>query len=244
MTLPRDAAAQAAQAGHAGSRAEALDPLCLDALLPPDVLVRALPVRDRMAELIGDEAQPIRDAVPTRQAAYSTGRVLARALLAECGATPGPLLRRPDSRLPDWPEGFVGSITHSGTLCLAAVAPGARYGGLGIDLEPDQPTRRAIERHVLREAERAWVDAAASDEGERRRWTRLFFSAKEAVYKAFHPVVGRVWTFLEVGLELDLASGRFRAELPADAGRATVEGGIVRREGWIVSGVVWPRAAG
>jgi 4'-phosphopantetheinyl transferase EntD len=215
----------------------------VDDLLPPDVRIGALRVRDRADELIGAELEPIADAVERRRAAYSSGRVLSRRLLTELGAPPArPLGRRPGSRLPDWPEGFVGSITHSGPLCLAAVGRSARYRGLGLDLEPDQPTRQEIDRHVLSDRERGWVADATRAGEDRSRLTRLVFSVKEAVYKAFHPAVGRVWGFQDVEVEIDLGRGRFLARLPEDAGPATIAGSVLRRDAWIVSAVAWRRS--
>lgn len=212
-------------------------------LFPPDVRLDALDVRDRMSELIGEEGQPVRSAHAVRRAEYSTGRVLARRLLGELGAPVQPLERRPDDRVPVWPDGFVGSISHSGSLCLAAVAPSDRYLGVGIDLEPDEPTRREIGGHVLSRPERAWVRETAESDEDRLRLTRQIFSAKEAVYKAFYPVVGRVWRFQDVRVEIEAgpSRARFRAELPPDAGRSEIDGISIRSSSWIACGVAWPR---
>jgi 4'-phosphopantetheinyl transferase EntD len=217
-------------------------PLDVEDLLPADVRVAACEVRDRMADLVGAEPAPVLAAAGPRQAEYSTGRVLARRLLHEAGAPLQPLLRRPGGRLPAWPDGFVGSISHSGGICLAAVGSVDTYRGIGIDLEPDAPTRREIDRVVLCGSERDWVAAAGEEKDERSRRARLVFSAKEAVYKAFYPALRQAWRFRDVELEIDLEAARFCAALPEGAGLARVEGRILRRSGWILCGVAWPDA--
>ena len=80
-------------------------------------------------------------------------------------------------------------------------------------------------------------ESEAEGPAQRGRRCRIVFSAKEAVYKAFFPKVRRVWGFLEVHTKFDLEENSFYATLPPDAGRAEVEGRVLRRQGWILSGV-------
>ena len=92
---------------------------------------------------------------------------------------------------------------------------------------------------ALRDREFDWVgEGAGADPVERRRRCRVVFSVKEAVYKAFYPRTREFWSFQDVGVEIDLDAARFSATLPASAGRATIEGRVFRRDGWILSGVV------
>jgi len=209
----------------------------LDALFSEHVLVATGPIEDHRAALHPAEREGIEQASEDRQREFSTGRWLAHALLDEPGAAAAPIPRNAD-RTPRWPAGRVGSITHSGGFCAVAIGrASARLRGVGVDLEPDLTTKPGLERMICFGEELDWIAEAGTLEAGRR--CRVVFSAKEAVYKAFHPSTGRVWRFEEVALRVDLDRGSFRARLPADAGRAEIEGRIVRRGGWIVSGVEW-----
>lgn len=217
----------------------------LDDWLPEGVDVAVERIADHTSALLGDEPALIARAVPSRRAEFATGRVLARRLLAPRGHAARALGRIPETRLPDWPDDVVGSISHAEDLCVVALADRARFRGLGIDVEPDAPTDSEIERVVLRGAELDWVGAEQGREDvERRRRTRVVFSVKEAVYKAFYPTTRTFWSFQDVGVEIDLAAGRFEATLPESAGQARCAGRVLRRDGWIASGVVLPEEAG
>ncbi|MEZ4281077.1 MAG: 4'-phosphopantetheinyl transferase superfamily protein [Myxococcota bacterium] len=197
------------------------------------------PVEDAMGELPPEEAALVARAVESRRREFSTGRRLARRLIADRGIGPGPILRD-DDRVPIWPAGIAGSISHSRAFAVVAVCDAASCFGVGIDVEPDEPVKDGIERHVCTPAEREWLDGIDADEAGRGRRVKLVFSAKEAVYKAFYPRVRVFWGFHDVMLELDEEGGRFRASLPASAGRRHVEGRFVRGHGTIVSGVLAP----
>lgn len=209
----------------------------LEGLLPAEVFVAGATIGDHVAELATEERAFIETAVAKRQHEFATGRLLARRLLARLGHPDFPLLRAED-RIPVWPAGVVGSISHASHVCLAAVAEASVCGGIGIDLEPDEAVDADIERVICRDGEHAWV--AAAGEGERGRRRRIVFSVKEAVYKAFYPRTRTFWSFQDVSVEIDLSGGSWRAHLPESAGVAEAEGRVALREGWIVSAIALP----
>ncbi len=208
-------------------------------LFDPSVARAIAAVEDAVAELSEVERGLIARAVESRRREFSTGRRLARRLLAERGLPPGPILRD-DDRVPIWPSSVTGSISHSRDYAVVAVCDAKACFGVGIDIEPDEPVKPGIERIVCTDAERRWLDGEEGDDAARGRRVKLFFSAKEAVYKAFYPRVRVFWGFHEVSLELAERRGGFVATLPASAGRAQVEGHFVRGHGMIVSGVLAP----
>ena len=159
---------------------------------------------------------------------------MARSLLEGLGHGEFALIRDND-RVPIWPLDVVGSISHKDDLCVVAVASTRDRLGLGIDIEPDQPVKPGLERQICLPSELQWVGEEGASELGRR--TRAVFSAKEAVYKAFFPRVRAVWGFHEVEVAIDFAASSFRATLPKSAGRTFVNGRLLRREGWILSGV-------
>ena len=212
----------------------------LEGLLPTEILASATTINDCVDDLLPEERGVIAKAVASRQREFATGRVLSRRLLSGLGHPEFPLLRD-DDRVPCWPGGVVGSISHTrssaSSLCVAAVGRASAFQGIGVDCEPDEPVERDVERVVCRGDEHAWV-ADGVGEDERGRRCRIVFSVKEAVYKAFYPRTRVYWSFQDVLVSVDLEAGRYHAELPASAGRSAVEGRVYRRDGWILSASV------
>lgn len=101
-----------------------------------------------------------------------------------------------------WPRGFVGSLTHKGTVVLGAIAPSSVLTAVGIDLERlSGPGLRAI-AHILGEAQEPWL--GGHDQEARMLQT---FAAKEAVFKAQYPMTRRKVGFSDVRLEWELGGG-------------------------------------
>lgn len=167
--------------------------------------------------LLPEEAEAVADVSPRRRAEFAAGRGCARAALARCGFAAAPLLRGAD-RAPRWPEGALGSITHTIDYALAVAAPvpapgpdgpaGRRPGtGLGVDAERAGRMTPAVLGRVCTRQEQAWL--APLDPDRRAVMATAVFGAKEAFYKAQHPTT-RAWVgFAEVaarptpdGLEL------------------------------------------
>lgn len=161
-----------------------------------------------------------------RVAEFSTGRACARAAMAELGLPAAPIPMGSD-RAPVWPDDVLGSISHGTGLCIAMIARKGRYGGLGVDIEPDDPMPDNVARLVLT-AQDAPVETA--DE-------RVVFCVKEAVYKAFYPITGQVWAFDAVHVRL--LGSKFEAVLarpvPGWPDRCVVRGHVIRRDGVIVT---------
>jgi len=115
-------------------------------------------------------------------------RVCTRAGLPEAGK-----LRRGAGGEPLWPSAFVGSMSHKGTVVLAAIAPASGLRALGIDVELiDRSELSAIEQNIAPEGLPPGV--------ERSVGTLLTLSAKEAVFKAQYPLTGQVLDFSDVAL--------------------------------------------
>ena len=71
----------------------------------------------------------------------------------------------------------------------AAVGPLSRISAIGIDAEPDAPLPDGVLDLVATPAERNRL-AVTQLEPDSPNWDRLLFSAKEAAYKAWFPLVG------------------------------------------------------
>ena len=109
-----------------------------------------------------------------------------------------PLPRSP-SGAPAWPEGVIGSLAHDDDFAVAAVARRGLIVGLGVDVEPAEPLPADLVDLVLNAVERR------ETKGDRVT-QRLVFVAKEAVYKAIHPLDGTPLEYADI--EIALGEGR------------------------------------
>ncbi|MFI2613095.1 4'-phosphopantetheinyl transferase [Kitasatospora sp. NPDC018619] len=181
----------------------------LAALLPPHVHCAesfGLPSEER---LLPTEAAYIRDRSPRRRRQFATARALARQALGALGHPPVPLLPGPGGA-PRWPAGVTGSITHTDGYTACAVAGTGRLRSLGIDAEPARPLPGGVLQLVSSAAERDGL--ALLPEGG-APWDTVLFSAKEAAYKAVHPLTG-TWAPLAAITVAVRADGTFTARHP------------------------------
>ncbi len=109
---------------------------------------------------------------------FRLGRAASARCLTRLG-TPGPVLA--DGRLPRFPDGVTGSISHrDGTaVCLAAASP--RIRAVGVDLELADALPLAAARLVCTERERDWLEGRPDDAAHQ---LTALFSLKESLYKA------------------------------------------------------------
>jgi 4'-phosphopantetheinyl transferase EntD len=121
-------------------------------------------------------------AAQRRRVHFALGRAAARDALAELGMEPAPIGRGAGGE-PLWPDGIVGTISHSGDMAMAIVGRESHYAGLGMDVEQLAPGLSArATRLVCTPAERAWLPMGPDV------WRTMLFSAKEAVFKALFPI--------------------------------------------------------
>lgn len=164
-------------------------------------------------------AERLPRAVPKRQREFSAGRAAARMALQ----SNDPLPMAPD-RAPIWPPSWVGSISHSDTACLAIAAPEAHFRGLGLDLEPATPLERDLWEIILRPAE--FSRLLEQDTAMQGLTAKLIFSAKEAVYKAKHPITKCLFGFevLHLSVTEETFIARFESGVSGFPMGSTVQG--------------------
>jgi 4'-phosphopantetheinyl transferase EntD len=161
------------------------------------------PVPD--AELIGSELSAAASMSPERLAAFRLGRHCARMALKKQGLD-NVELPLGLGRAPVWPYGFVGSISHTGSLALSAAAPSNVVSGLGIDVEKAGSLDLPLLEIICRPEEVAGLEEIGPPEIA----ARLLFSAKESVYKCIWPRLRRYVDFLDVGIEIDTHQHTYR----------------------------------
>jgi 4'-phosphopantetheinyl transferase EntD len=161
------------------------------------------------ARLLPEERAHLRNAAPKRLREFAAGRECARAALAQLGIRDAPLLAAED-RIPRWPPGIVGSLTHTGDFCAAIVAPRSRIVALGIDAEIIAQVRSDLWPLVCTPTETAWLDRVPAP--QRAATAALLFSAKEAVFKCVYPITRQWMDFSDLAIEVfeaDSSCGRF-----------------------------------
>ncbi|AOX99755.1 hypothetical protein BJP62_04355 [Jeongeupia sp. USM3] len=172
-----------------------------------------------------------------RRLEFLAGRDCARDALRRAGYDGNAPLAIGDDRAPQWPAGWVGAITHSHGLALAAVAPAARQCGLGIDVEPWVDAARADRLRAQVGSDSEWQRApAGSSDAE---WFITVFSMKESLFKALYPQVRRYFGFHDaevVAASADAATLRLTTTL-SDACPQSAEYTlrIARSDGFVLS---------
>lgn len=146
----------------------------------------------------------VKRAVAKRKAEYLAGRHLGALLLLQQGVAAS--IPTGMHRQPVWPDGWVGSISHTDTRAVSCLAPIDRIALLGIDLERwfDDSTASQVAANLINAREARLLHSF----GAWNRALTLVFSAKEALFKAVYPAVGRYFDF--DGAELVAVDGRRR----------------------------------
>lgn len=186
-----------------------------------DVVLRAiLPAGVESDECFGDlpggvllpaEEDAVAHAVEGRRREFATVRCLARACLGRLGVPEAPIVSGAGGA-PVWPRGVRGSITHCPGYAAVAVGSTQRIIGIGIDAEPDAPLPEEVLDLVATQAEQVRLrDAPVADEAP--CWDRLLFSAKEAVFKTWYPLVGEWLEFDDAEILFEPELRTFRVEL-------------------------------
>lgn len=164
----------------------------------------------------------LQKAVAKRRAEYLAGRFVARQVLNMLQVRDYPLANGID-RAPVWPTGLIGSISHNNQRALCAaqiITPAAellesqrRMHGIGLDIESLIPVERAANLWpgILNEEEyQHFQDGPLPF----NHLLTLAFSAKESLFKAIYPQLGRYFDFLEAKLlSYALDTGHFELQL-------------------------------
>lgn len=205
----------------------------LASVLPESVVAVARLADDDVGPLHPSEASAVERAVASRRAEFTTGRACAREALVSLGA-PAEAVPVGEKRAPVWPDGVVGSITHTRGFRGAAVAWRAEVRSVGIDAEAHDALPDGVLEAVSSESERAGLARLAAARPE-VCWDRVLFSAKESVYKTWFPLTRRWLGFEEAELEPS-PDGTFLARLLVEG--PTVDGAVVSqfRGRWAVDG--------
>ncbi len=160
----------------------------------------------------------IQRSVFRRRLSYVGGRLCAELAMARLGWHDR-VIGRSASGVPIWPEGLVGSISHTDSTAYCVVARRSRTLGVGIDSEiivsPEE--LQSVRSLCCTTFENdVWFDT-----GKDALLGTLLFSSKECLYKAIYPMMGRFVDFTEVEVEtIDWHSRKLKLR-PAGHGNLT-----------------------
>ena len=169
-----------------------------------NIFLKSLPVADYMHELYANEHPYVENAAAIRRHTFSSGRYCARSLMLEAGLPATILLRRANGAVL-WPEGLIGSLSHTDEWAVAAIALPAMCEAkqMGIDLERIKPLDDNVVKLIAHGAEREELAVAGAPEWH----ATALFSFKESLYKCLASEYGQFINFYDVEFT-GLAGGR------------------------------------
>ena len=153
----------------------------------------------------------LRKAGSRRRATFRAGRMCALEALEALGSK-APEIPVGVSGAPVWPEGFIGSISHTDYFAAAVLAKNPPFSGLGIDIEDDAPLDDANMVQLVCRLEEMLDDSNPADPDNLIRG-KLLFVVKESIYKLHQPLGGAFLDFHDLSVSLDLFTKKFTAEL-------------------------------
>ena len=201
--------------------------------LPQSVVLEWATQEDWSSPLISEEEVFIQRAVLKRQSEFRAGRNAAHRCLRSIDALSRAnnglhnndalvyqgsesqreqIIAVGEFREPIWPQGYVGSISHTqsnaGNYCLAVAALTDNIQSIGVDLEPLESLSADSVDLVVTPAE--WRFKKENNYPE--CWEKYLFAAKESFYKCIFPLTGYYLDFLEAEFELIPSSHLFQKE--------------------------------
>ncbi|NVO57358.1 4'-phosphopantetheinyl transferase superfamily protein [Rhodobacteraceae bacterium B1Z28] len=158
----------------------------------------------------------LQNAVDKRRAEYLAGRLAVKYGFRFLNLPDVPIAQRTD-RAPIWPHGISGSISHTCDRCASLIYKDP-LAMTGVDIEKvvPGPNIEAIRGTALNSTE-VRVLSAAQTLGDDQKAV-LVFSAKESLFKALYPTVGRFFGFDSAELASPPCDSRLQLVLTADIG--------------------------
>ena len=170
------------------------------ALFPGHVVAAQMQGLADPSFLLTNEIKQVRGASWKRVKEFAAGRACARCALSELGIKDFPLLAREDRR-PNWPDGIVGSITHTNDFCAAAVGRKSHCKAIGLDAEQVCGITPDLYPYICTAEEHDRLSSMNPRTGART--AALIFSTKEAFYKCQYALTEEFLDFQDIQLDID-----------------------------------------
>ena len=177
--------------------------------------------------LAPEEEALVAEAAPKRRRDFALGRSCARAALSKLGED-RVAIGRDKNGAPLWPEGVMGSITHTCGYAAALVARLGQFSGVGVDAERLGGVTQNLWPRLFDAEEREYLIGLEAE--DQTRAATLFFSAKEASHKAWGIKSALVFREIHIALTGD----GFVAKRGAEnlQGRYAVAGDLLLTAAW------------
>ena len=210
--------------------------------LPPLISISVAALNASVPWLSAEEQVSSSGMAVARRTEFAHGRLHARRALAQLGLPEASLPVATD-RSPQWPEGFVGSISHvpadaaqnlAGQV-VAVAALQCDYASIGVDLERTGTLQPEHWHHFLTPGELDWL--AARPPSERCRLAHGLWSAKEAVMKALRQPLEPQDIEIRVSDDERRFSANGRLDGSSDA--LPVSGWFSFEPGWVMALSFW-----
>ncbi|MGH8127503.1 MAG: 4'-phosphopantetheinyl transferase family protein [Gammaproteobacteria bacterium] len=211
----------------------------LDGLFPEDVITEVAAPWMWSANLAREEQIIIGNAVDKRRREFTAGRACARGILKQFGFSENLTIGKDKYGAPVWPEGIVGSISHTADVCVVSIGrQSPELISLGVDIEKDTRLDADLVNLVCDELEKDLCCNGQIDDS--LRLAKVIFSAKESVYKCLYPIIKTVLDFQDVHIQLDVLEQKFISTTSCDFNGDFVEracnGRFFYEEGHIYTG--------
>jgi 4'-phosphopantetheinyl transferase EntD len=154
----------------------------MTAILASDLFGAEIQDRGQPVLLPALEEALVEKAAPKRRREFALGRACARSALEKLGHG-GAVIGRSANGAPLWPDGIIGSITHTQGYAAVLVGETRRFSGIGVDAERVGGVTQDLWPRLFDDAERDHLMRLG--ESDQLIIATLFFSAKEACYKAW-----------------------------------------------------------
>ncbi len=146
-----------------------------------------------------------------RKSEFVAGRLCAQSAIERLTSEQQKFLPIGESGAALWPEGIVGSITHTNNFASAVAGKSSEIESLGIDAENWITKNRMdkIKEFIVSRTELIQINDHINF-SESNIFT-LLFSAKESIYKCFSPLLGNSMSFLDVEISFkDISTNQFQ----------------------------------
>lgn len=184
-------------------------------LFEPGIRTAEMDPRLALWGLLPEEDRIVARAVGRRRREFTAGRRCARRAMTALSHPAAPIGQNTD-RSPVWPAGLIGSISHTESWCVAAVArKGDGFRAIGLDIEPAEALPDGLAPSICRAEELDWLDHLPS--ADRGLSARALFSAKECVFKLQFALTGAMLDFEAVSVRIDWRRSTFAATFTTGA---------------------------
>jgi 4'-phosphopantetheinyl transferase EntD len=172
----------------------------MDALPLQDIELAGGIVSDDIKQVNEKEFSLISSAGVKRQREFLCGRHYAHQILDSMGYS-GYVISRDEHGCPAWPDGIMGSISHTNNYCVVAIAADESRTSVGIDLEESGRMKQSLWGRLFTQSEISQLKSI-DQPIEQMRQAAIMFSAKEAFYKYDYPLNQRQYDFTDVEVTL------------------------------------------